>query len=109
MPQYAGGRPFCFCSGSAAQPEEEWLWEECDIPVCEVTIAVLSNTAPGLVLATCPHCTLCSCRADGQLLQLTQRLIRVSENIYHEIKLLSTAISPSCWMLVLPGCKFATV
>ena len=96
------------------------LWEECDIPVCEVTIAVLSNTAqwstkyyyltaPGLVLATCPHCTLCSCRADGQLLQLTQLLIRVSENIYHEIKLLSTAISPSCWMLVLPGCKFATV
>ena len=44
-PQYAGGRPFCFYSGSAAQPEEEWLWEECDIPVCEVTRAVLSNTA----------------------------------------------------------------
>ena len=80
--------------------------------MCEVTIAVLSNTAhwstkyyyltaPGLVLPTWP--------ADGRLLQLTQPLIRVSENIYHEIKLLSTAISPSCWMLVLPGCKFATV
>ena len=53
--------------------------------MCEVTIAVLSNTAqwstkyyyltaPGLVLPTCPHCTLCSCRADGRLLQLTQPL-----------------------------------
>ena len=33
--EYGGGRPFCFYQGGLGVPESEWLWEECDIPVCE--------------------------------------------------------------------------
>ena len=35
IPEINGGRPFCFYEGSTDIPEENWKWEECDIPVCE--------------------------------------------------------------------------
>ena len=32
---YAGGKPFCFYEGNVET--QDWMWEECDIPVCEET------------------------------------------------------------------------
>ena len=39
LPDRAAGRPGCFYAGSAEVPEEQWLHEECAIPVCEVDCA----------------------------------------------------------------------
>ena len=35
IPEINEGRPFCFYDASADIPEEDWKWEECNIPVCE--------------------------------------------------------------------------
>ena len=29
------GKPFCFYEANTDVPEEDWKWEECDIPICE--------------------------------------------------------------------------
>jgi len=37
--KFADGKPFCFYNASIETPVESWLWEECDINVCEVDCA----------------------------------------------------------------------
>ena len=36
LPDWNGGKPFCFYSGLAGTDISTWKYEECDIPVCEV-------------------------------------------------------------------------
>ncbi len=43
LPDYAEGRPGCFYVGGLGVPEDDWRFEECDIPVCEVDCARYRN------------------------------------------------------------------
>jgi hypothetical protein len=43
LPDYVEGRPGCFYAGGLGVPEEDWRFEECDIPVCEVDCARYRN------------------------------------------------------------------
>merc|ERR1719244_306058 len=98
---YADGRPFCFYSAPVGSPQSEWLWEECDIPVCgkdcsspghinqslpacqqiqednpslQAAVALLTGGGVGIgdSIDNINHTLVMStCRADGKLLQLS--------------------------------------
>jgi len=33
----ANGLPFCYYQADTSKPQSQWLWEKCDIPICENT------------------------------------------------------------------------
>merc|ERR1712037_155447 len=33
----AKGSPFCYYQADPSKPQSQWLWEKCDIPICEIT------------------------------------------------------------------------
>ncbi len=36
LPTFPGiSGPMCFVEGSLDTPMEEWVWEDCDVPVCD--------------------------------------------------------------------------